>query len=286
MGGDCNDSAGCQDAEPLDNTDVCYVDIKDSFLASHTEDGYVVYPGDSEGNVNCMGFTWTDNEDDPANLYKGNLLFEVAMRYGLKENGYTRSVPHAPMCACVEQMPVVSKADCVGIEADHIWSFAPDEETGLLKLWQAQADLTFNDCDGLDLAEYYSSIQEGNIDDHITGDCTAVEESFLDSQGYAPDTDFKWVKVAGKGAYAEPSISAFTEQLLDGSHTSMSRADFEALWADSAQILMRQCKYCTQTHRYAYIKRYDEDGLPPNVDLLKMVKDNWKEYENNTVGED
>merc|ERR1711862_474191 len=135
MGGDCNDSAGCQDAEPLDNTDVCYVDIKDSFLASHTEDGYVVYPGDSEGNVNCMGFTWTDNEDDPANLYKGNLLFEVAMRYGLKENGYTRSVPHAPMCACVEQMPVVSKAACKDVENIDNWSFAPDEDSGLLNLW-------------------------------------------------------------------------------------------------------------------------------------------------------
>merc|ERR1711862_18765 len=56
--------------------------------------------------------------------------------------------------------------------------------------------------------------------------------------------------------------------------------------AQSNQILMRRCKFCNGSHRYAYLKRHDEDGLPPNVDLLKMVKDNWKQYENNTKHED
>jgi len=284
--GSCTDPKGCQDAEPIDNTDVCYVDIADSPLASHTKKGHVTYSGDSEGNVNCKGFTWSDNVEDASNLYKGNLLFEVAMRYGLKENGYTRSVPHAPMCACVEQMPVVSNSDCVGVKANHTWSFAPDSESGLLKLWQSEVDLVFNNCGGLDLAEEYSNVHGKSISDRITGDCAAAEESFLTSHGYAADSGFKWVKVAGKGAYAEPNNPDFTEQFHDGSHTSMSRADFEALWADSSQILMRQCKYCTQTHRYAYLKRYDDEGLPPNVDLLKMVKDNWKQHENNTVHED
>jgi len=92
------------------------------------------------------------------------------------------------------------------------------------------------------------------------------------------------VKVAGKGSYATPDDPKMTEQFLDGTHTSYSRADFEQLWASSNQILMRQCKYCTSTHRYVYLKRYDENGLPPNVDLLNMVKDAWKQYENNMVG--
>jgi len=161
--GSCTDSTGCQDAEPLDNTDVCYVNIKDSPLASHTEDGIVVFPGDSEGNVNCMGFTWKDDEDDPANLYKGNLLFEVAMRYGLKENGYTRSVPHAPLCGCLEQMPVVSKSDCKDVEATNTWSFAPDEETGLLNLWRLVVDLVHNDCGSLDLAAKYLTTHNTSI---------------------------------------------------------------------------------------------------------------------------
>jgi hypothetical protein len=67
----------------------------------------------------------------------------------------------------------------------------------------------------------------------------------------------------------------------------MSRADFEKVWATSAdQILMRLCLHCTKTHRYAYLKRYDENGLPPNVDILDMVKENWKQYENNIAQED
>jgi hypothetical protein len=284
--GSCTDPNGCQDAEPVDNTDVCYVDITDSPLASHTKKGIVTYSGDSEGSVNCKGFTWTDNVEDASTLYKGNLLFEVAMRYGLKENGYTRSVPHAPMCACVEQMPVVSNSACVDVEANHTWSFAPDDESGLLKLWQSKVDLVFNDCGGFDLSEHYINVHDKSISHRITGDCAAAEESFLTSHGYTVDSSIQWVKVAGKGAYAEPDNPAFTEQHLDGSHTSMSRNDFEELWDDSIQILMRQCKYCTQTHRYAYIKRYDDDGLPPNVNLLKMVKDEWKWHENNTVNVD
>merc|ERR1712176_1708137 len=93
-------------------------------LASHTASGFAVYPDDAEGNTNCMGFTWSDDASDPSSLYKGNLLFEVAMNYGLKNNGYTRSVPHAPMCACVEQMPVVSHADCRDLEAVTTWSIS------------------------------------------------------------------------------------------------------------------------------------------------------------------
>lgn len=283
--GSCTDSAGCQDADPLDNTDVCYVNIEDSPLASHTSDGVVAYPADTEGNVNCMGFTWTDDEEDPSNLYKGNLLFEVAMRYGLKDNGYTRSVPHAPMCACVEQMPVVSKADCKDVEATSSWSFSPDAESGLLNLWQSAVDLIFNDCGGLDLAAEYLTTHNTTISHRITGECAATEKSFLASQGFGVQDSVKWVNVAGKGAYAEPDNDKHTEQFLDGTHTSYSRAEFEELWTSSKQILMRLCKYCTATHRYIYIRRYDDDGMPSDVDFLNMVKDNWAESENNKAHE-
>jgi len=279
--GSCTDSAGCQDAEPVDNTDVCYVNITDSPLASHTKEGMVAYPGDSEGNVNCRGFTWTD--DDSSGLYKGNMLFEVAMRYGLMDNGYTRSVPHAPMCACVEQMPVVSKSDCVGVEPTHIWSFAPDADSGLLNLWQSGVDLAYNDCGGKDLAAYYADIHKKSISHRITGECASAEKSFFAKQGYVTESGVEWVKVAGKGSFAEPKNTMHTEQLLGGTHTSYSRSDFEALWAKSTQVLMRHCKYCKSTHRYTYLKRNDQNGLPPNVDLLKIVKDEWKQYENNTA---
>jgi len=182
-------------------------------------------------------------------------------------------------------MPVVSRSDCKDVEATNTWSFAPDEDTGLLKVRQS-IDLVYNDCGGLDLAAQYLATHNTTISHRITGECAAKEASFLASKGYAVQKPVKWVKIAGKGIYAEPNNEKHTEQSKDGTHTSMSRADFEEVWATSNQILMRQCKYCTKTHRYAYLKRYDDNGLPLNVDILDMVKENWKLYENNTAHED
>jgi len=153
-------------------------------------------------------------------------------------------------------------------------------------LWQSGVDLAYNDCGGKDLAAYYSDIHKKSISHRITGECASAEKSFFAKQGYVTESGVKWVKVAGKGSFAEPDDPKHTEQLLGGTHTSYSRSDFEALWATSTQVLMRICKYCHSTHRYTYLKRYDENGLPPNVDLLKMVKDAWKQFKNNTKNVD
>lgn len=299
--GTCSISEGCQEADPYNNTDICFVNIKDSSLASHTASGTAVYPGDAEGSANCMGFTWTNDSLDPSNIYKGNLLFEVAMNYGLKNNGYTRSVPHAPMCACVEQMPVVSHADCRDLEAVNIWSISliPTKLPIITQIVTAapivninfniaysRVSITFNDCNNQGLADYYETVHSEDgytISDRITGECKAAESSFIVDKGFVKQDTVEWVKVAGKGSYAEPSLS---EQLLNGTHSSMTRVEFEELWAKSQKILLRRCKYCQTYYRYVYYKRYDEDGLPPNVDILHDVKEHWYIYENNTWKED
>jgi len=226
-----------------------------------------------------MGFTWTDNEDDTSALYKGNLLFEIAMKYGLKDNGYTRSVPHAPMCSCVEQMPVVSRSDCMDATVTDNWSFTPDADSGLLTLYQSSVDLVYNDCNGDDLATHYSNVHGNSISDRLVGDCEAPVASFA-ATGFSKEDPVNWVKVAGKGAYAEHDNPTHTDN--DVHHSSMSREDFEELWKKSNKILLRRCKFCTMTHRYIYYKRYDTNGdLPANVDLLNVVKKYWYQFENN-----
>jgi hypothetical protein len=279
--GSCSEPAGCQDEEPLDNTDICLVDIEDSPLASHIASGIAIYSGDAEGAANCKGFTWKN--DTHSDLYKGNLLFEVAMRYGLKDNGYTRSVPHAPMCACIEQMPYVSHADCIDLESESTWSVFPDSETGLLAILHNNANIEFNDCNGAGLAEHYETVHsESTISDRID-DCSNIESSVFDGLGFKKEDRFEWIKVAGKGEYAEAGNPKFTDQLNDGDLTSMSREDFEELWAKSShQLLLRECKYCVDQHKLIYYKRYDENGLPSNVDLLYDVKEHWTSYENST----
>jgi len=284
--GTCTDSAGCQDGEPKDNTDVCYVDIENNPFASHTPSGFAVYPDNKEGSANCMGFTWTNEKDNLSNLYKGNLLFEVAMRYGLKENGYTRSVPHAPMCACVEQMPVVSNADCRDVDSPtKAWYFTSHLHSDFSKIMYDGLRLNFNDCDGKDLATHYEIIHSKTISNPIQGGCSSAENKFIKEKGYSRQKHpVKWVLVAGKGAYGDPTLS---EQFFDGDtrHSSMTREEFEELWARSERILLRQCRDCSPLHKEIYYKRLNETSLPSNVDILYDVKEHWQEYENNKWGE-
>jgi hypothetical protein len=50
--------------------------------------------------------------------YKGNNLFYISMYDDhMYQRGYVRSVPGAPMCGCVEKMPIVTRADCTEIAA-------------------------------------------------------------------------------------------------------------------------------------------------------------------------
>ena len=98
--GACDSATGCIDKEPLDNTDVCSVDMSKSRRASRVHQGTAFYPGDSEGDVNCHGFAWGEEDE----MFKGNALFHLAMQKGFMENGYVHNVPGAPMCGCVENV--------------------------------------------------------------------------------------------------------------------------------------------------------------------------------------
>ena len=48
-------------------------------------------------------------------------------------------------------------------------------------------------------------------------------------------------------------------------------------------MLIHSCKHHTSTHQCAYTKRHDESMLPPNVDLLNVVKDDWKQHESKNM---
>ena len=45
--------------------------------------------------------------------YRANTLFHVSMMDSFYNSNLVGGVPGAPMCGCVEQMPVVSHANCV-----------------------------------------------------------------------------------------------------------------------------------------------------------------------------
>jgi len=145
----------CWDRDPADNTNICYVDHRRSAKSSRVDSGFSVF-GDLannkeniEGAVHCHGFAWGDDPLSTDNVYKGNLLFYLSMYDHLTQRGYVRNVPGSPMCACAENMAVVTRADCTQVAADERTSFTWTVATSALAAVPQTKDLNFNACTGL-----------------------------------------------------------------------------------------------------------------------------------------
>jgi len=146
----------CYDKDPADNTNICYVDHARSPKSSRVDSGFSIF-GDLktnkeniEGAVHCHGFAWGDDPLSVDNVYKGNLLFYVSMYDHLTQRGYARNIPGSPMCACAENMAVVTRADCTQISAEEKTSFEWTASTNTLVAAPMTKDLDFNACQGLD----------------------------------------------------------------------------------------------------------------------------------------
>uniref|UniRef100_A0A7S4QWB6 SbsA Ig-like domain-containing protein n=2 Tax=Ditylum brightwellii TaxID=49249 RepID=A0A7S4QWB6_9STRA len=184
LGGTCA-GPGCFFAEPEDNTDICYVDMARDPYASRVKDGAAVYDkvtpddeGIAEGKAHCHGFAWADG--DINEKYKGNLLFQVAMKQNLYDKGYVQNVPGAPMCGCIEKMPVVSKAACTDVSVTEQWTASLT--AGALSLNIDITDITYNDCGGQDLAQHYSVLLGGgSLASYVVGEggCEQSTTEFL-----------------------------------------------------------------------------------------------------------
>jgi len=249
--GTCTSATGCVDEDPVDNTDVCSVNMVNSRRASRVEEGYALFPGDSEGPVNCHGFAWGDGDEE----FKGNALFHVAMQKGLMENGYVHNVPGAPMCGCVENMPVVSNAGCSKVVSSQSWRMSLEESRLALEL--TDLNLSFEDC-GEDLATHYSSRFEGrDIDDFVTGECDdRVEDEML------RPTSVTWTPLVGIGNMYEP------ETISEAELRSLVNAD-----PNNLKIIRRRCRYCWGAHKDIYYKRLTP--IPDDIDQLDILKQRW-----------
>lgn len=190
----------CVDANPADNTDICYVDMARAPTSSRTSDGFAVFEDEDEDDSHCHGFAWADDSTDTSARFKGNNLFYVSMYDHLTQRGYTRNVPGAPMCACVEQMPVVTRADCtqIDIESEDV-TFTYSDETGF-HAYIRDLEIEFNACQGAnnnnnDLGAYYERlVNEDKIPEEkrdafeeiIVGEtyCREAIDSMLDEKGF------------------------------------------------------------------------------------------------------
>merc|ERR1712216_397039 len=145
----------CIDKDPADNTKYCYVDHARSSKANHVAGGFSIY-GDPvtgkeniEGSVHCHGFAWPDY--DPLhrdNILKGNLLFFVSMYDHMTQRGYVRNIPGSPMCACAENMAVVTRADCTQTDTTENTTFQWTVSTSSIVAVPKITDVNFNACTG------------------------------------------------------------------------------------------------------------------------------------------
>lgn len=198
--GNCGeeDKPECFDADPADNVDICYTDMSRSPTSAHVEGGFAIFPGESEGDAHCHGFAWPEDENELMNVYKGNVLFFVSLFDHLSERGYVNSLPGAPMCACLEQMPVVDRADCTEVVVD---------QTAVFSITAGQVAVTLDDpvliefesCEGVvegeapnDLGAFYDrlvveellpDLAQQEFLNHVVGDdaCDTAIKRFLSS---------------------------------------------------------------------------------------------------------
>lgn len=272
-------------------TDVCRHDLADSPQSNHIAGGYSVFPGQDTTTTHCTGFTWTVANADLV----GNMMYDISLRNTLMK-GYTRGVPGAPMCGCVEHMPIVESAFCrTATKASDI-QYTFTYEDGELRASNT-VDITYEDC-GMDLANQYKTNNPSNatlIDAHLVGDggCAANLEQYLNDEQFlvegvnpnryiTPDPT-RWEQVIGMGTHFLPPIVDTTV-----SDTEF-RAQLEACVGSMGRhcILRRVCDSCTSLpHRDMYYKRLTT--LPPpgtnttagEVFFLNMFMNRWASYMN------
>jgi len=294
--GNCNTpyDKNCVDKDVSDNTNLCYVDLNrgtESTGFSSTS-GYELFPfdddngntDDGEGPIHCHGLAWADDETHESAVYKGNNLFYISMYDHMHQRGYVKNVPGAPMCGCVEQMPVVSRADCTQIDVEQKFMFTFDE-TFSANVEQIYID--FNACQGIDrignndnndLWAYMNRLvldgrvsreKIGYLSENLVGDspdrCNDATEKFMATKnqenahviGYKA-AETMWDQVAGKGGMlSSPYAKGASNVLLDKSPND---------------ILRRICADCYVTHQDIYVRRTTPYQ---DLDFLEFLKSDY-----------
>lgn len=114
--GNCNNN-GCADSDPADNTNLCFLEKEES-KHKHLGSGVKaeIFLDESEGDLHCHGFAWTEDLNDISAKFAGSNLFYVSMYDHMYTRGYVGNLPGQPMCNCVEEMTPMSRSDCTQLD--------------------------------------------------------------------------------------------------------------------------------------------------------------------------
>lgn len=151
--GNCADN-DCEDADPGDNSNLCSV-------------GDVDFPDQEEGAIHCHGLAWSNDSNDPTAQLKYNNFFYVSMYDHMYKRGYVEHVlanniegiakvvasagTLPPMCGCIEDMPVVTRADCTQTDVVQNFKFTTNDNMLLNAVADGELKVDFNACQGEDV---------------------------------------------------------------------------------------------------------------------------------------
>jgi len=277
--GNCNRntySENCVDKDPADNTNLCFVDMeKGSFASGFDSDGLVEFPGDGddgEGAIHCHGYAWANDEYDPITRYRANNLFYVSMYDHMHQRGYVENIPGAPMCGCVEKMPMATRSDCTQVDLTEDFTVVFDGSSIEAKMTKVEVD--FNACQGKngrnnDLYAYHWRLyEEGKVDRFqfgtvgrtLTDDhrCEYAREAELAKKGFQYGYSFdqgNWTQVAGNAG------------MSTGKPALGENAFKSAYELSSNNIIHRTCGDCeSPEHKHVYHRRFT--AVPDELNLL------------------
>merc|ERR1740121_783812 len=143
------------------NSDVCYVDLRASRRTAHVAGGYSVY-GDTAGagTARCHGFAWGTDAGSAGDALKGNALFKVGFMDHLYDDlqGNVEQIPGAPLCGCLDRMPVVTQAACTKVtDATSTVDVTYTKATSTYSAKYNMGTIEYADC-GSDLNTYYKEL--------------------------------------------------------------------------------------------------------------------------------
>ncbi len=177
---ECCYTASRGDTPLQGNAEMCALDMTPAAKSNHIKmKSYTFYDTQPSDETYCTGFAY--DKDSNEEKVKYNTLFYLAMKRNLHDNGLVKNIPGAPMCGCVEQMPIVTKADCV----------KPIVKYNLSDDGEVSITLSWSDC-GTDLYSYYESlpgrsdVEKSFVKSKIVGEgqCAAAAASFMNDRMY------------------------------------------------------------------------------------------------------
>merc|ERR1719242_746973 len=215
----------------------------------------------------------------------------------MSQRGYVRNIQGAPMCGCLEQMPIARRSDCTQVDVQETFEITYDGADWSGKLEKVYID--FNACQGFDRNgnndnnDLWSYMNRLYREEKVTQDqlfeigkvlvgenpnlCQDAidEKNLVDglAKGYNEDTQ-TWVKVVGRDSLH-----------MDEPFSSES---FNYVFSQSPnKIIMRICISCVESHQKIYYKRISDVPEDESFNHFKyLVSYHYKHEQHYVYGED